>query len=170
MKDLYEGINSDAPHQHQHPQHQQGQQESPEQEDQQTEEGESRDCFGEVYLSVDMEDSEDASSEIFITQVSQVLGRKTTTKRKQEEAFDTSPPPQHHQAEVNRSPKSKKERPHEVEESSERMPQTSSPKNKQKRETIKQNEPPDAKSKAATLKSAGSCGQSGGQLRLSPMS
>ena len=169
MKDLYESINSDAPHQHQHL-HQQGQQESPEQEDLQTEEGESRDCFGEVYLSVDMEDSEDASSEIFITQVSQVLGRKTTTKRKQEEAFDTSPPPQHHQAEVNRSPKSKKERPHEVEESSERMLQTSSPKNKQKRETIKQNEPQDEKIKAETSKSAGSCGPSGGQQHPSPMS
>ena len=50
------------------------------------------------------------------------------------------------------------------------MPQTSSPKIKQKRETMKQNEPPDAKSKAATLKSAGSCGQSGGQQRPSPMS
>ena len=107
------------------------------------------DSFGEVFLSVDMDDYEESLSEDPSTQVSQVLGRRATTKRKQEEAFERSPPPQLGQAEVGQhSPKPKKDRPQAA------LPQTSSPKAKAKSGDLKSMECRESLGRTHTQKSA----------------
>ena len=120
MRDMFEGATLDPP-----PQHQQQQQSA---------EGEKRDSFGQLFLSVDMEEeSEVTSGDEMSSQISQVLGHRAPTKRKQEEAFMGTSPPQQGQAEetCQRSPKPKKEKyqPDNQSEENESGPsQTSSPK------------------------------------------
>ena len=124
IRDMFEGTTSDSPLPHQQQQ----------QEQQHSAEGEKRDSFGQLFLSVDMEEeTEGSSGDETVSQMSQVLGHRAPNKRKQEEAFMGSSPPQQGQAEeaCRRSPKPKKEKyqPDKLAEENEKGPsQTSSPK------------------------------------------
>ena len=130
------------------------------------------DSFGEVFLSADMEESEESCCEDPDTQVSQVLGRRATLKRKQEEAFKGASPPQHNQAKEasQRSPKPKKERPQANEQIGEAkvgLPQTSSP--KPRRESVKSKARQETSSKTR-ISGSSEVSSSGGAQQPSPMS
>ena len=131
---MYEGVTSDPSLKQLQPQQESQQQQQPQehqklQEQQHLEGSEKRDSFGHLYLSVDMECSEESSSGDLLAEASQVLGHRARTKRKQEEAFEGSSPLQQGQAEetCRRSPKPKKER-QQIEEDKIDPLQTSSPK------------------------------------------
>ena len=140
---MFEGTTLDSPLPHQQQQ----------QEQQHSAEGEKRDSFGQLFLSVDMEEeTEGSSGDETVSQMSQVLGHRAPNKRKQEEAFMGSSPPQQGQAEetCQRSPKPKKEKyqPDKQAENERGPSQTSSPKPQRKagREGSNLTSPPKASS------------------------